>query len=111
MNELIEYPIPQTEEISIRFCFVDGDCFTQQLFINQADIVEELLKWYRDKKGPPTWSFNYSPTSKIALFSRSHIMSIEIDGYIELSRTTHKWYEKLFDKILTKIVFYRMKGR
>lgn len=110
MNELIEPQLPQIDdEITVRFCFVDGDCYTQQVFMKQAHLVEELLAWFRDKKGSPTWTWNYTPIHRIVTFSRSHIMSIEIDGYIELSRTTHKWYEKIFDKLITAIIFMKMK--
>lgn len=107
MNELKEQPQQTTDSIYVSFSFIDGNMYTQEIYMKDAHMVEELLKWYRDSK-QTIWTFNYAPVSKIALFNKAHIMSLEIDGYIELARTDYKWHEKLLDKIRTKWIMRKL---
>lgn len=109
MSEIVDRPDLQTDSIYVRFCFVDGDSYTQEIYMKDAHMIENILKWYRYGKNP-IWTFDYSPISKISLFNKAHIMSIEIDGYIELARVNQKWYEKLADKLYTKWLFLHLKG-
>jgi hypothetical protein len=111
MNELIEHPIQQDEDkIMVVFTFANGSEYTQHVYLKNADMVEDLLKWYRDKNSKPTWTWDYSKVSKLMLIQKSQIVTIEIEGYIELVRITQKWHEKLFDKFITAVIFLRMNG-
>lgn len=110
MNELRERPSNQVEdEIQITFTFTDGSTYTQGVYLRNADWVEGLMKWFRDEKSPNVWTWNYSVVSKIMLIDKRKVMTIEVDGYIELERTSYKWHEKLKDKLLTKLVFLKIK--
>lgn len=108
MNEVKEQPQQTSDNICVRFIFANGNAYEQEVFMQQAEFVEELLKWFRDKKGYPTWAWNHHSVSKIAIFNKAHIMAIEIDGYIELARTSYKWHEKLLDKIRTKWIMRKL---
>lgn len=111
MNELMGQSKEQEERsASIIFSFTNGMTYTQEVYWKQADLIEDLLAWFRDKNSKPVWTWDYTPVSKLMLIQKSQIMSIEIEGYIELTRTTQKWHEKLFDKFRTKFIFLKMKG-
>lgn len=98
MNELIEQPQTKDDDIVIRFVFVNGDLFEQPLPYSHLNGVEDLMAWFRNPKGSPTWTWLVPSCQKIHMLHRIHIMCIDIDGYIEPDEGKSKWYHRIVDK-------------
>lgn len=109
MNDLIDKPVQKTDEIKVKFIFANTETYIQPVPMANADWIEELLEWYRNPKSRPTWTWNHVLISEIVLFQKTHIMSIEIEGYIELSSFKYKWHEKVKDKFKTFMYFKALK--
>lgn len=99
MNDILDHQEQQTYEINIRFVFVNGDTFEQPLSIDEADGVQDLIDWFRDPKAIPVWTWKVPSMQKSHMLHKTHIMSIDVDGYIEPDGRESRWFERLVDRI------------
>ena len=98
MNELIEQPTKQTEEISIRIVMSAGEDFIQPLSIEDLEGAQNLMNWFRNPKQGPVWTWQVPSVRKAHMLHRIHIMGIDIDGYIEPDDNKVRWYHRMVDR-------------
>lgn len=99
MNDLIETPQKQVDEISIRMVMQAGDDFIQTLALEDLEGVQNLMDWFRDPKQGPVWSWLVPSARKIHMLHRIHIMGIDIDGYVEPDNNKVRWYHTTIDRL------------
>ena len=115
MNDLLDssMPITDAKEIVITMHMTNGENFVQHLPIDCADGAEDLLKWFRNPKKftDKTWAWKCLNDKTIHIFHHSHVVAIDIEGFIEPDGRYAKWYERAVDKIRSIIISMRLKRR
>lgn len=109
MNDMLEHR-SITDELSIAFHFTDGEKFTQTLPIDCADAAQDVMEWFKDKKGTPVWTWLHPHSSKVQMIPRSQVVFIEITGFIAIEGKDSKWYQRVMDKFRALRMLRRMKG-
>lgn len=104
MNELIESEQENAYPITVYITLSNGNAYNQPLEID-SDGAQSFMDWFRDPKGGPVWSWNTPTEKKIVMFHRTHIASVDVSGYLEPDGRESRWYERLLDKIHTKLYF------
>lgn len=87
-----------TDEFSIIFHFTDGDILTQSLSIDHADTAQDVIDWFKDKRGSPVWTWLNPHSARVQMIPRSKVVFIEIIGYIQPDGQKSKWYQRIIDK-------------
>jgi hypothetical protein len=103
VNETIDHRA-RADELTIEFHFVDGEKFTQHLPIDDADAAQDVMEWFNDPKGSPAWTWKHPHECKIQMIPRAKITFIQIQGFIDLEGKESKWYQRIMDKIRTKLL-------
>lgn len=96
MNELEDRAL--SSELSIIFHFTDGERYTQTLPIDHADAAQDVMDWFKDKKGSPVWTWLDPYYQRVKMIPRTKVVFIEIVGYISPDGHDSRWYQRLFDK-------------
>lgn len=111
MNDTIGRPQSIAEQLEIVFHFVDGEKFSQELSMDDADAAESVMEWFRNPKGGPVWTWRHPNFSKVQMIPRAHVTFIEIRGYIDFDDgRDSRWYERLAYKIKAMRMTKRLKA-
>lgn len=87
--------IPETEVI-INVHFTNGDLFSQP--VDKYSDAQEFIDWYRKPGRDTLYEFHCVSDNQIHLLRHEKITAVDVDGYIEPSGRSSRWYEKIVNK-------------
>lgn len=99
MIELKGQPQPVASEITISVHMASGDVFVQPIPIDQYDLVQEFMDWYRHPGKDRVWEWHVVSEQSLHMIKHDLIMAIDIEGYIEPEGRSSRWYERILDRI------------
>jgi hypothetical protein len=98
-------------EITIYIHMTDGNTFVQPLPIDHADGVQDFMDWLRNPGKIKVWSWQVPTAGNIHLLHHCHIVSVDVEGFIEPEGRPSRWYEWAWDRITSKIKIRRVLKR
>lgn len=98
MNGLENRATAEEGELLLIIHFVDGDSLEQSVTVEEAEVVQGFIEWFRSPGRYPVHSLHFPLEGKIKLLRHSNITAVEIEGYIEPEGRDSRWYERMLHK-------------
>ena len=94
-----ERPRPVADVITISVRMVSGDVFVQPVPVDEADVVQEFMGWFRKPGKIRVWAWHAIEEQTIHLLRHDQIAAVDVEGYIEPAGRSSRWYECLVDRL------------
>jgi len=93
-------PVDQ-ENVLVVIHMVSGETFTQPIPLDNVDIVQDFMDWYRSPGKEKIWAWHCIKERSIHMLRHDKIGAVDIEGYIEPDGRPSRWYERLIDRFWT----------
>ncbi|MBN2980119.1 hypothetical protein [Cohnella algarum] len=90
---------PVNQEITLRVHFVGGESFTQYLSVDDAEVIQNFMDWFRRPGKDQVWAWHVVHDAEIHMMHHRHIIAVDIEGYVEPEGRPSRWYERWLDRL------------
>ncbi|RJX40875.1 hypothetical protein D3P09_02295 [Paenibacillus pinisoli] len=98
MLDIKDIPRPISNAITLSIHLADGSIFVQELSVEESEGAQSFLEWYRKPGRAKVWTWQVPSESTLHALHHSHIIGVDMEGYIEPEGRSSKWYERILDR-------------